>query len=166
MAARMGELITRWVKIGIGFVLIWVMLFAWNNLGCSKALGKDMDPTIKMDAFKLTKIKGVTPDTLVRDDIIFYEYEIPGAPQRIFCSRVVALPGQRVRIENGEAYVNDQKIDQSYVNGTQRSLETRDELVVPRDCVYVLCDNRREYDKWDSRGIGPIGAWAIIGKVK
>lgn len=162
----MGELVTRWVKIGIGFLLIWIMIFGWNNYGCNKALGKDMDPTVKADAFKMTRNTGATPATLVLGDIIFYEFEIPGAPQRVFCSRVIGVPGNRVRIENGDVYINDAKVDQSYVAGTQKSMENRDELVVPRDCVYVLCDNRREYEKWDSRGIGPIGGWAIIGKVQ
>ena len=48
----------------------------------------------------------------------------------------------------------------------QRLGEDYAEIVVPRGTVFVLCDNRSASKSLDSRTLGPIGAWAIVGKLR
>jgi signal peptidase I len=162
----MGELVTRWVKILLGFLMLWVGVYAWNNVGCSKLIGSEMEPTHKRDAFKLTSPKKFRPEDLAVGDIVFYEFTMKGRNiQEGFAGRVMALPGSRVRIEGGDVFVDDKKADATFVEANSRSGESREEILVPRGCVYILADNRREYVEYDSRGIGPIGSWAIVGKM-
>ena len=162
----MGEIITRWVKIGIGFVLLWVGIALYNSIGMAKVAGREMEPTYKQDAFKFCSSKKFMPADLEREDVIFYQYAIPGkTTQEVFAGRIIALPGQRVRIENGEVFVDDKKANATFVDAASKSTETREEIVVPRSCVYVLGDNRRLCADFDSRGIGPVATWAILGKM-
>jgi len=86
--------------------------------------------------------------------------------QTQYAGRIIALPGQRVRIQDGKVFVDDRIQDQGYVAGDKQVAETRAEIIVPRDHFYILADNRREYGEADSRGVGPIGAWAIDGRFK
>jgi signal peptidase I len=162
----MGELITRWLKIGIGFLLIWVLIYVWNMMGCRKVVEQEMHPTIPRDRFKVIYPGQFRPQHFNRTtDALFFEYLQAGQPQSSFAARVIALPGDRVRISEGEVFVNDQKVDQSFVAADCKSAETLAEIVVPKDCVYVLCDNRRSFGRYDSRGIGPVRVWAIDGKI-
>jgi len=73
-----------------------------------------------------------------------------------------------VEIRAGDVYVNGTKIGSNYVAPTSKSdaRENYAEILVPRDSVYLLCDNRRSFDRSDSRAIGPVGIWAINGRFK
>jgi signal peptidase I len=84
-------------------------------------------------------------------------------------ARVIALPGERVRIEKGDVFVNGAKVGGEYVNAANRSQEDYSEIVVPRETVFLLCDKRKtQYGQlpWDSRGIGPVPMYAILGTFK
>lgn len=160
------ELITRYVKLLIFFAIIWVGIFFYNTHGCRKVEGAEMEPAVGRDSFKRIAPKVRRPEQLNHEDVIFYEYVHPGRSQRVFAGRVVGLPGDKVRIVKGEVYVNGDKIRSDYVGGSQRTNEDFQDLIVPKDTVFVLCDNRRAGIPLDSRGIGPVGAWAILGKIR
>jgi signal peptidase I len=82
------------------------------------------------------------------------------ATAQTFLKRVVALPGDRVRIERGTLFVNDRPVAEPYVSFPDH----RDvaEVTVPPHGLYVLGDNRAESE--DSRVWGPIDENAVIGK--
>jgi signal peptidase I len=163
----MGELVTRWVKIGIYFVAAWFVIWAYNSIGCRKMEGGEMEPTMKHDEFRLIFPKAFRPnDPIQFNDVVYFEYEQKGRSQANFGGRVIGLPGDRIRIQEGDVYRNDGKIDQSYVASSQKTTETLAEIIVPRDCMYVLADNRREFADLDSRGIGPIGMWSVEGRMR
>ena len=93
--------------------------------------------------------------------------------------RVIATEGMTVRIdfENGDVYVDDQKLEEYYTAtptnnlvDTNNSEQLKEGLVVPKNCVFVLGDNRN--NSLDSRssqiggyGNGMINKKNIIGKV-
>jgi signal peptidase I len=93
-----------------------------------------------------------------RGDIIALAHD--EATAQTFLKRVVALPGDRVRMQLGTLYVNGAAVTEPYVSFPDR----RDvaEVVVPAHALYVLGDNRAESE--DSRTWGPIDENAIIGK--
>ena len=82
------------------------------------------------------------------------------ATAQTFLKRVVALPGDRVRLDHGTLVVNDVPVYEAYVSFPDR----RDiaETTVPAHGLYVLGDNRAESE--DSRAWGPIDEGSIIGK--
>ncbi len=123
-----------------------------------------MEPAVKRDSLPVVSLGVFKTADFQRGDVVVYEYEQAGLNQAAMAGRVIGLPGDRVQIAEGDVSVNGAKVDQSYVS--ERSAETLAEIVIPRDCLYILCDNRREYAEYDSRGLGPIGVWAIDGKFR
>jgi signal peptidase I len=93
-----------------------------------------------------------------RGDIIALAHD--DATAQTFLKRVVALPGDRVRIERGTLYVDGAAVTEPYV--TFRDRGDVPEITVPAHGLYVLGDNRAESE--DSRTWGPIDENAIIGK--
>ena len=158
------ELITRYVKILIAFVLVWGGMWVFNNYGCSRVEGPEMQPTIPADKSVGLDPKVRHPEQLNRDDIVLFAYDIAqkGTTRKV-AARVVGLPGDRVKIVKGDLFVNNEKTGS---NSDKRAAEDYAEIMVPRDTVFVLCDNRGQTKDLDSRKIGPIGSWAILGKVR
>jgi signal peptidase I len=159
------ELITRYVKILIAFALVWAGLWAFNNYGCSRVEGPEMQPAIPADKSALIDPKVRRADQLSREDVVCFEYDIDGrGVTRRVTARVVGLPGDRVKMVKGDVFVEGEKIS---VYSDKKSVpDDLPELIVPKDSVFVLCDNRGQSKSLDSRRLGPIGCWALTGKLR
>ena len=85
------------------------------------------------------------------------------SPKEAIVKRIVALGGDRVRIENGTVFVNDVAIveDYKYSDGLDWASDM-DEITVSDGCVFVLGDHRN--NSLDSRYIGEIDERLILGK--
>ena len=92
-------------------------------------------------------------------DVIVFRW--PRDPSQNFVKRIIALPGDRIRIQRGTVFVNGVPLEDAYVENP--SDETLDELTVPADSYFVLGDNRAESD--DSRHWGAVPRDHVIGKV-
>jgi signal peptidase I len=155
--------LSRYLKILVVFILLWGGMFVFNNYGCSRAEGPEMQPTIPMEKSLTLDPNARNPKDLHRDDIIVYLYDIAqkGATRKV-TSRVVGLPGDRVKIVKGEIFVNNERIG----SADKKAVEDYAEIIVPRDTVFAIGDNRSGSKDLDSRKIGPIGTWAIVGKMR
>ncbi|ADV68401.1 signal peptidase I [Deinococcus maricopensis] len=100
--------------------------------------------------------------------------------------RLVALPGDRVRMDGGNLYVNNTRIDQSFTtdywqaqgcwdtqsdiaNNAQSGnryayMKTQKEFTVPAGQYFMMGDNRTEQGSLDSRTFGPIPLRDIAGR--
>ncbi|WP_088102772.1 signal peptidase I [Halalkalibacter urbisdiaboli] len=87
-----------------------------------------------------------------------------------YIKRVIGLPGDLIRYENDILYVNDEPIEEPFLD--QRKAEYGEGLytndfvcsdVVPENHVFVLGDNRP--NSLDSRRIGFVSEEQIVGKV-
>lgn len=79
--------------------------------------------------------------------------------------RVIALPGEKILIKNGEVYINDKEISKDEY-GTEKIKEpgmAKNELILSEDEYFVLGDNRN-YSS-DSRVFGIVKKSQIKGKV-
>ncbi len=161
-------LLLRFLKMLGGFAVLWICIWLFNNFGCQKVESGEMEPTLKREAHKSVEPKIWSIDKLAIDDLVSYSVNIPGKSQPSYAARVVGIPGDRVAIKAGEVFVNGAKIGSNYVSTANRNdvKENYAEIIVPRDSVFVLCDNRRQFFNSDSRGIGPVGIWALNGKFK
>ena len=81
-----------------------------------------------------------------------------------FIKRVVAGPGDRVRIERGRAVVNGEALDEPYTrpDASCGICNLPEEITVPEDHYFMMGDNRGASE--DSRVWGPIPKDSIIGK--
>ncbi|MCP5094992.1 MAG: signal peptidase I [Chloroflexi bacterium] len=74
--------------------------------------------------------------------------------------RVIGLPGDAVKIENGAVFINGTLLNEPYLqNIKQRNYA---EMIVPLGHVFVMGDNR--LDSRDSRSFGPIQLKQIEGR--
>lgn len=160
----MLQQILHWAKLGAAFVVFWILLWVYNTRGCQRVDGKEMEPTIP--AQKTLSIrplqKGV--EELERGDQVSFSSVAAGRGLKATAARVVGLPGDRVRIEKGEAFVNGSKVASEYVAAANKSGEDYAEITVPRDSVFLLCDNRKAGLAVDSRAVGPVPRWALNGR--
>lgn len=79
-----------------------------------------------------------------------------------FIKRIIGLPGDRIKIEDGELYRNGQRLSEDYINGQMEG--SYDEVLVPEGHVFVLGDNRN--NSKDSRVIGTIDMRDVIGRAE
>jgi signal peptidase I len=158
------EILTRYAKLLAVFALFWIGLWAWNARGCRRIEGPEMEPTLPRDKVKLINPNVFLPAELDAGDLVSFTVVQGSRGARPVAARVIGLPGDKVRIEKGEVFVNGAKADSGYVAQNNRSQDDYAEIIVPRDSVFLLCDNRRASGSLDSRALGPISAWAIHGK--
>lgn len=77
--------------------------------------------------------------------------------------RVIGLPGETLKITDGETYVNGVLLNDPYKKElTEDAGVLKEELTIPSDCIFVMGDNRN--NSRDSRVIGPISFQDVSGK--
>lgn len=81
----------------------------------------------------------------------------------VMVKRVIAVQGDNIRIENtGEVILNGVRLDEPYLCG-KLTPDVPISLTVPKDCIFILGDNRA--DSVDSRScrVGHIHRRSVIG---
>jgi signal peptidase I len=80
-----------------------------------------------------------------------------------FVKRLIGLPGDRWREQDGYIYINGKKLDEPYIEADRRDTRTIPEKTVPKDEYVMLGDNRSS--SCDSRQWGPVPRSNLIGPV-
>ena len=94
-----------------------------------------------------------------RGEIVIFEY--PNDRSRHFVKRVIGVPGDEVRIQNGTVFVNRSEIQEPYLDRSHSS-SNYGPIIVGTGEYFVLGDNRLSSN--DSRAWGTISNEHIIGK--
>lgn len=90
----------------------------------------------------------------------------PTGRKDFYLKRIVGLPGERVRIENGQIIICDvscETIEEPYIEEKDLHSEGTYSITLGEDQYFVLGDNRDNSS--DSRVFGPIDRGAIVGKI-
>jgi signal peptidase I len=95
-----------------------------------------------------------------RDDVVVFRY--PRDPEKSYIKRVIALPGDHLRIDHGQVWLNGKQLDESYVPEEYRDTKSMPEMVVPEDSYFMMGDHRSISS--DSREFGPVDRSLIYGK--
>lgn len=98
------------------------------------------------------------------ENFIYYVLE---ANKISYIKRVIALPGEHVKIENGKVYINENLFDESDYLSSDVVTGNGDgvclDLVVPENCVFAMGDNRAK--STDCRAFGCVPLEKIESKV-
>ena len=119
--------------------------------------GFSMEPTLHNGEFVIVNKLAYRFGDPTHGDVIVFRY--PRDPDQEYIKRVIGLPGDRIRIINGEVYVNDERIDEPYIAAAPRY---QSEWRVPDESLFVLGDNRNNSS--DSHNWGPVPLDYVIGK--
>lgn len=156
-----------------------------------------MEPTLLVGDFLLVSKQaigfdehsGILPGTTIhRGEIVIFHYPVDTSMHLI--KRVVAIPGDHVRLRDNHVYINGSPVDEPYavyrpsppdafrdnfphltstnpdVNPDwwirMRTLVDNGELIIPADSYFVLGDNRN--DSEDSRYWGLVPRSYIVGE--
>jgi signal peptidase I len=95
-----------------------------------------------------------------RGDVVVFQY--PRDHEKSYIKRVIALPGDDLRIDHGEVYVNGTKVVEGYVPKRFSDDRSQPEMVVPVHEYFVMGDHRSISS--DSRDFGPVDRDLIYGK--
>lgn len=146
---------------GIIILLVWFFI-----LRPFEVSGSSMFPTFQNNEHVFTNIIGMRFEQLKRGDVIVFKS--PPEPEKDYIKRIIALPGEKIRIENSAVYINGKPLDESkYIPPSIPTLEglfmrEGEEKQVPIDSYFVMGDNRLESS--DSRNWGFVKKDLIVGK--
>ena len=99
-------------------------------------------------------------EPISRGDIVVFRY--PRDPSKSYIKRVIGMAGDRIRIDGGQVYVNDEPLNEDYVPTVYADLRSYPEMTVPPYSYFVLGDHRSMSN--DSRDFGPVNQSFIYGK--
>jgi len=95
-----------------------------------------------------------------RGDVVVFRY--PRDVQKSYIKRVIAVPGDRLRIDHGQLWLNGHPTSELYVPEQYRDSRSMAEIVVPAEEYFVMGDHRSISS--DSREFGPVEHKLIYGK--
>lgn len=122
--------------------------------------GKSMEPTFRDSERLLISKFAPRFEELARGDIVIFNH--PEEPGKRLIKRVIGLPGETVRIEDGRVLINGRPLAEPYLDSALHDGSQMRSIVVEADHYFVLGDNRDISN--DSRRIGTIPRDAIVGK--
>jgi len=156
---RRGSLLSVWMRdltIGVG-IAAFIVVFLYQPVrveGISMMPSLDDQERIFINKF-VYRIEAIQ-----RGDIIVFRY--PRDPVKSFIKRVIGIPGDHIRVDDGRVYLNGKLVAEDYVPRAYQDDHSYPEVVVPPDSYYVLGDHRSLSQ--DSRDFGPVQSSYIFGK--
>jgi signal peptidase I len=127
-----------------------------------KVEGTSMEPSLQNDERifinKFTYRFGL--GSIERGDTVVFQ--APPAEEKSYIKRVIGVPGDRVRIQYGQVYVNDKALVEDYIKDDYEDRSNMAEETIPPGQYFVLGDHRTSSS--DSRTWGFVPRKNIYGK--
>jgi len=95
-----------------------------------------------------------------RSDVVVFLY--PQDHSKSYIKRIIALPGDHLRIDHGTVYVNGAALKETYVPIKYQDDRSQPEMIIPKGYFFVMGDHRSISS--DSRDFGPVARPLIYGK--
>lgn len=158
---RVADEVRGWLK-SLFFALVLVLIFRAHVAEGYQIKGASMTPSLK-NADRLFVEKMTRHFRPYRGgDIVVFPHPREG---KKLIKRVVATGGQKVRIQNGQLWVDGVPLTESYVHEENRDNASSTETTVPPGKLFVLGDNRAQSN--DSRNeaqVGFVPEEAVVGR--
>jgi signal peptidase I len=156
---RRGTSVRSWIwdLLLSSLVSAFIIIFLYQPV---RVEGTSMLPNLEdQDRLFINKFAFRLGD-IHRGDVVVFRY--PKDETKNYIKRVIGLPGDRVRIDHGEVYVNGKLLPEPYVPARFTDDKSQPEMRIPRNEYFVLGDHRNISS--DSREFGPVNRDLIYGK--
>jgi signal peptidase I len=140
-------------------LLLSVVLFFLINAVSAriKIDGSSMEPNLHHGEFVIVSKINYRLGEPERGDVVVFDF--PRNITEEYIKRIIGLPGEQVRVENGMVYVNGSFLSEPYL---MVEANYEGEWVVPEDALFVLGDNRNNSS--DSHNWGMVPMQNVIGE--
>jgi signal peptidase I len=156
-----GREVFAWLKTLVS-AAVYATLIVTFGFQVARVEGQSMAPTLaNQDRLIVNKFAYLIGSPRPGDIVMMY---YPSDPDKSFVKRVIAGPGDVVKIEDGRVYVNDVRLADDFVAPQFRSHDDHPPKVVEEGYYYVLGDHRNNSS--DSREWGEVPKKYIVGKVQ
>lgn len=153
---KLLELIKKEKKfITIVIIIIILKIFVFNFI---LVKGDSMNPKYKNNDFMFLNKIIYSFKPIRRGEVIVLKYI-----NNDLIKRVIGLPNDKIKVENGKLYINNKEVKENYINSYTASYDF-DEITLKDNEYFVMGDNR--YNSYDSRNFGTIMKNNIIGRVE
>ena len=116
-----------------------------------------MRPTLENGEYVLVNRMAYRSESPAYGDVVVFHFPID--PDQDFIKRVIGLPGDEIKIQDGQVKVNGRILDEVYIAAAPQYVGS---WHVPAEQVFVLGDNRNNSS--DSHSWGPVPLENLIGK--
>jgi signal peptidase I len=124
----------------------------------TRVYGQSMEPNLHTDQRLIVEKISYHIHPPRRGDVIVLK--LPSEHSELLIKRVIGLPGEMIEIKDGHVLINDQPLDEPYLNQYTRGLVAPQQ--VPPLHVFVLGDNRGFSN--DSRSFGMVEFSDVVGR--
>jgi len=171
--------VAEWVK-SIVIALILALFIRTFFVQAYKIPSGSMIPTLLVGDYLLVNKLSFGVRNPIKDGFL-YQWSLPKHQEIVvftypedkkldFIKRVIGLPGDTVEIINKKVFVNGKPLQEPYVQFTDKEIYPKEisprdnfgPVVVPRDAIFVLGDNRDQ--SYDSRFWGFVPLQSLKGK--
>lgn len=136
-------------------IIILFKIFIFNFI---LVKGDSMNPKYKNNDFMVLNKIIYSFKPIRRGEVIVLKYK-----NNDLIKRIIALPNDKIKVENGKLYINNKEVKENYINSYTASYDF-DEITLKDNEYFVMGDNR--YNSYDSRNFGTITKNNIIGRVE
>lgn len=153
---KLLELIKKEKKfITIVIIIIILKIFVFNFI---LVKGDSMNPKFKNNDFMFLNKIIYRFSNIKRQEVVVIKYK-----DNDLIKRIIGLPNDKIKVENGKLYINNKEVKENYINSYTASYDF-DEITLKDNEYFVMGDNR--YNSYDSRNFGTIMKNNIIGRVE
>lgn len=160
------QLMIRILLILLEVAIVVFAAYAITHYGLEKMTvsGEYMSPTLQDGDEVLIDRMRYRIRSIKRNDVVVVRHN--GSEHSYYTvERVIGMPGEKVKIEEGEVYINGEKLKEKYnfpkMENGGLALE---EVTLEDDDYFMLCDNRNECEDSRNANIGNVRKQDIVGK--
>ncbi len=135
-AALLAWLVTA-VRVAAVSALVFLLTVTFIGQGF-RVDGRCMEPTLRHGSRVLTEKLSYRWRQPQRGDVVVFI--VPDGSNELMVKRVIALPGERIRIRDGRVFINDKPLPEPYRRYEMHYFMR--EVTVPEGMLFVMGDNR------------------------